>query len=130
MPILYESIAICRAVPNKIKFSNGAVENTELINKLGKFDLVYSTFSLHHWANPSLGIKNLYNCLNKNGVLYIYDFFRGGIFYYIKIKRGMWESIRASYTTEEIANMLKELNIQNYKLERKSLYLNFIIEKM
>jgi hypothetical protein len=45
------------------------------------------------------------------------------------IKRGIWESIRASYTTEEISNMLKELNIQNYKFEKKSLYMNFIIEK-
>jgi ubiquinone/menaquinone biosynthesis C-methylase UbiE len=118
-----------KGLDNKVKFSNGPVENAELINKLGKFDLVYSTFSLHHWADPSLGIKNLYNCLNENGVLYVYDFFRGGIFYYIKIKRGIWESIRASYTTEEIGDILKDLNIHYYKLERKYLYMSLIVEK-
>jgi sulfur relay (sulfurtransferase) complex TusBCD TusD component (DsrE family) len=53
----------------KITFTNGAVENTELINGLGKFDLIYSTFSLHHWNNPTLGVRNLFDALNKNGGL-------------------------------------------------------------
>ena len=118
-----------KGLNNKIKFLNGAVENTELINKLGNFDLVYSTFSLHHWADPILGIKNLYNCLKDKGVLFIYDFYRGGILYYLKIKRGIWESIRASYTTEEIGGFLKNLNIQSNELDRKGLYMSFIIEK-
>ncbi|MGD9161776.1 MAG: class I SAM-dependent methyltransferase [Desulfobacteraceae bacterium] len=114
---------------SKVTFVKGAVEDTELIKGLGTFDVVYSTFSLHHWTNPSTGIRNLYNCLNENGVIYIYDFFRGGIFYYLKIKRGIWESIRASYRPEEIADMLKRLDINNYSLEKKGLYMAFIIRK-
>jgi SAM-dependent methyltransferase len=113
-----------------IEFEDGfKILNFELINSLGGFDLIYSTFSLHHWTNPIKGIKNMYLSLNENGVLFIYDFFRGGIFYYIKIKRGIWESIRASYNPEEIKRVLGELNITNYKVNRKHLYLDFIITK-
>jgi SAM-dependent methyltransferase len=114
---------------SRIKFINGTVEDTGLINGMGKFDVIYSTFSLHHWSNPVKGIKNLYNSLNKNGVLFIYDFFRGGIFYYIKIKRDIWQSIRASYNPAEIQKMLKELDITDYNINRKNLYMDIAIIK-
>lgn len=112
-----------------IRFLNGAVEDTALIQSLGKFDLIYSTFSLHHWTNPTIGIKNLYESLNENGTLFIYDFFRGGIFYYVKIRRGIWESIRASYIPEEIDNILRSLEIANYKINRNGLYMDFTIKE-
>ena len=124
-----EEYILKKGMYNKVKFINGAVENTQLIKRLGKFDVVYSTFSLHHWTDPLLGIQNLFNCLNEKGVLYLYDFYRGGIFYYLKIKRGVWESIRASYTIEEIENILKKLNIQSYELERKGLYKSCIVKR-
>mgnify|MGYP003589440580 CR=1 FL=1 len=111
-----------------IRFVNGAVEHTALIQSLDKFDLIYSTFSLHHWTNPTIGIKNLYESLNENGTLFIYDFFRGGIFYYVKIKRGIWESIRASYVPEEIKNILKDLDIANYKINKSGLYMDITIK--
>ena len=112
-----------------IRFVNGAVEDTALIQSLGNFDLIYSTFSLHHWTNPTIGIKNLYESLNENGTLFIYDFFRGGIFYYVKIKRGIWESIRASYIPGEITNILNKLGIENYKINKKGLYMDFVIKR-
>jgi SAM-dependent methyltransferase len=114
---------------NIIKFVNGAVEDTKLINGMGKFDVIYSTFSLHHWSDPIKGINNLYDLLNKNGVLFIYDFYRGGIFYSLKIKRGIWNSIRASYNSSEIQKMLKELNITKYNINRKNLYMDIAITK-
>jgi SAM-dependent methyltransferase len=113
----------------KIKFVNGAVENTDLIKDLGRFDLVYSTFSLHHWTDPAVGIRNLYESLYEGGILFIYDFFRGGIFYYMKIKRGIWESIRASYTPEEIDKILRDVNIVHYTISRKNLYMDFVVTK-
>ncbi|MBN2395789.1 MAG: class I SAM-dependent methyltransferase [Candidatus Atribacteria bacterium] len=118
-----------KKLTDRIKYIVGSVENSDLVLSLGKFDIIYSTFSLHHWTDPKTGIKNLYNALDDNGVLFIYDFHREGLFYYINIKRGVWESIRASYTEEEIIKLLSELSIQNYIIRKKSLYLDFIVIK-
>ena len=112
-----------------IKYINGAVENTDLITSMGKFDIIYSTFSLHHWTNPTKGIKNLYEVLNEKGVLFIYDFYRGGLFYYLNIKKGIWESIRASYRPDEIKQMLIDIAIENYSIRQKGLYMDLLIKK-
>ena len=112
-----------------VKFKNGPVEDRELIEGLGKFDFVYSTFSLHHWTDPVAGIKNLYDALNPGGTLFIYDFFRGGLFYYLKIKRGIWESIRAAYTPDEIKQMMAVLKIASYSIDVKYPYMAITIQK-
>jgi len=118
-----------KGLSNIIKYVNGAVENTDLIKSLGKFDTVYSTFSIHHWTNPAKGLKNLFEALNYSGCLFIYDFYRGGLFYYINVKRGIYDSIRASYRPEEIKEILTKAGIGNYSINRKSLYMDFIINK-
>ncbi|WP_319522442.1 class I SAM-dependent methyltransferase [uncultured Desulfosarcina sp.] len=112
-----------------VKFKNGPVEDRERIAGLGKFDFVYSTFSLHHWTDPVAGIKNLYDALNPGGTFFIYDFFRGGLFYYLKIKRGIWESIRAAYTPDEIKQMMAGLGIDTYRIDMKYPYMAITIQK-
>lgn len=105
----------------------GAVEDTELIKSLGKFDIIYSTFSLHHWSDPVHGIKNLYEALNTDSVIFICDFYRGGLLYYINVKRGVWESIRAFYRLEEIREIFGKLSIDTYTISRIGIYMDIII---
>jgi len=124
-----ENYSLQKGTSDKIKFVFGPVEDSELIKSLGKFDIVYSTFSLHHWKDPLTGIKNLYDALKNNGTLFIYDFVRGGLLYYLCLRKGIWESIRASYCKDEIANFLKELNINDSSIRQKGLYLDFILKK-
>ena len=112
-----------------VKLKNGPVEDRALLSRLGKFDFVYSTFSLHHWSDPVAGIKNLHDALNPGGTLFIYDFFRGGLFYYLKIKKGIWESIRASYTPDELRQMVDGLGIDSYNVDVKYPYIAFTIQK-
>ncbi|MEA3450295.1 MAG: class I SAM-dependent methyltransferase [Bacteroidota bacterium] len=97
------------------KIGDACVINT--INDLGKFDLIYSTFTLHHWDNAELAIKNLYSMLNKNGVLYIHDLKRVFWLYYIKKQTGFFKSIRAAYRPKEIKTMLQKIGIKNYKIK-------------
>ena len=118
-----------KGMTKTIKYVNGAVEDTALLKSFGKFDVIYSTFSLHHWTNPILGLENLYDALNEKGTLFIYDFFRGGLFYYINIKRGIWKSIRASYRPDEINQILLELKITNFFIRRKGLYMDLLVKK-
>jgi len=124
-----EDYCVEKQMSDKIKYVNGGVENTSLIESLQKFDTIYSTFSLHHWLNPEKGIKNLYGALNDKGVLFIYDFYRGGLLYYLNLKRGVWESIRASYTPDEISQMLVCLGTKNYTIRKSGLYMDLLIRK-
>lgn len=120
-----------KGLEQKINIINGDAEDEKLIKKLGKFELVYSTFFLHHWENPKETILNLLQYLNDDGVLMIYDLKRVWWLYFIPIKNGFFKSIRAAYKKEEIKEMLDTIGIKNYKIENKFPYFiqNIIIRK-
>ena len=44
----------------RIEYKIGDACDVNSIKDIGKFDLIYSTFTLHHWDNAELAIKNLY----------------------------------------------------------------------
>jgi ubiquinone/menaquinone biosynthesis C-methylase UbiE len=117
------------ALGNRLTFIKGEVEDTGLIHRLGKFDLVYSTFSLHHWQEPIKAMQNLYGALKKGGIILIYDFERHWLTYYLPIKKGLAESIRASYTPKEIELMLSAINIKHYRVQRHFPYLSIVLMK-
>jgi ubiquinone/menaquinone biosynthesis C-methylase UbiE len=87
------------------------------MQELGTFDLVYSTFSMHHWEAPERSLHNLWRVLKKGGVLYIQDLKRVWWLYHLPIKGGFAESIRASFTPKEIRQILKRLGPQEYKIK-------------
>lgn len=120
-----------KELDQKINMINGDIEDEKLLKKLGKFDLVYSTFSLHHWENPKEVIVNLMQYLNDDGVLMIYDLKRVWWLYFIPNQNGFFKSIRASFKAEEIKEMLDTIGIKNYKIENKFPYFiqNIIIWK-
>ena len=114
---------------NRIKFVVGDVEDEKFLHSLGEFDLVYSTYSLHHWANPDIAIVNLYNAVNKGGMLYIYDLRRVWWLYWIPIKNGFFNSIRSSYLLDEIRLMLRELGTQNTEIRKEFPFMQSIFVK-
>ncbi len=48
-----------------IKFVAGDVEDEKLLNSLGEFDLVFSAYSFHHWANARKALTNLLGAVKK-----------------------------------------------------------------
>lgn len=49
------------------------------LNKIiGKFDFIHCQGVLHHLQDPEKGIANLKKCLNDNGILYIWVYFKEG----------------------------------------------------
>ena len=109
-----------RKLEDRIRYLVGDVSDENMMQGLGKFDLVYSAFSLHHWRDPDKSISNLWNAVRDNGVLYIYDF-----------KRGWWsrllpviDFLSAAYTPEEIRAILQKLGINNHKI--KTLFPSFL----
>ena len=114
---------------NRIKFVVGDVEDEKFIHSLGGFDLVYSTYSLHHWTNPDKAVVNLYSAVNKGGMLYIYDLRRVWWLYWVPIKNGFFNSIRASYLANEIKLMLRKLSIQNTEIQKEFPFMHSIFLK-
>ena len=115
----------------RVNFVEGSVEDEHLVESLGRFDLIYSSFSFHHWKNPTRAIQNLYQVLKDKGVLFIYDFERHWLTYHNipLVRKGISESIRASYTPKEIFSMISGLNIRNFQVQRHFPYLSAIITK-
>ncbi|HEY31955.1 MAG TPA: class I SAM-dependent methyltransferase [Dehalococcoidia bacterium] len=102
---------------NRIRYLVGDVGDEGMLQELGKFNFVYSTYSLHHWETPENSIRNLWNAVEDNGVLYIYDFKRIGWLCSLPLKGGEIDSMRAAYTPAEIKDIFHRIGITNYRIK-------------
>jgi len=98
---------------DRINYVLGNVNDEKIIQGLGKFDLVYSTLSLHHWKEPEQSISNLWQAVKDNGMLYICDFKRVWWLYFLPGAN----FIKASYTSREVEEILQNSGINNYKIK-------------
>jgi ubiquinone/menaquinone biosynthesis C-methylase UbiE len=119
-----------KGLSERVRFVEGTVEDDALVAGLGTFDLVYSTFSLHHWTDPQRALRNLYGALASGGVMLIFDFERRWLTYYLMPgPRGMRESIKAAFTRQEIEAMLAELGITTFAIDRSFPYMAAVARK-
>lgn len=105
-------------IEQEVRFVVGDASNAETIKELGKFNLVYSTFSLHHWEDPVRTIENLLEAVADNGVLLIHDLSRVWWLYILPAHGGFFDSIRAAYTPKEIREISRGLSKNQYKYKR------------
>lgn len=119
-----------KGLSERVRFVDGVVENDALVAGLGTFDLIYSTFSLHHWTDPVRALRNLYGALAPAGLILIFDFERLWLtYYFMPGTKGMRESIKAAFTREEIAAMLGGLGAAAFTLERHFPYIAAVARK-
>lgn len=117
-------------VENRISFTRGLVEDGAVMGALGRFDVVYSTFSLHHWRDPLSAILNIHKVLKDNGVALICDFTRKRFMYWVaSFRKGVADSIRASYTKDELEHIMRQARMESFRIETKFLYLHLLIQK-
>ena len=121
-----------KGLQSQIDFIDGNIEDDELLNKLGQFDLVYSTFSLHHWKHPQKAINNLLRYVKVGGALILYDLKRVWWLYCIPKNTGFFTSIRAAYIPKELKEILNTVNIASYKIKNVFPFFlqNIIIRKL
>ncbi len=118
-----------KIVDHRVRLVEGCVEDSELIQSLGKFDLIYSTFSLHHWQEPPQAIANLMRALKDGGTLFIHDFNRNTFLRHLPFGGGMLESIRAAYTAPELRCMMHKLLIEDFTITTPSIFLSLLVKK-
>ena len=104
---------------DRIKFVVGDVEDENLIKALGGYDLIYSTYTLHHWDDPKRVIETLLNALNEGGALFIHDLRRAWWLYWLPIRSGFFISIKAAYVASEIREMVKGMGIERFEVKNE-----------
>jgi ubiquinone/menaquinone biosynthesis C-methylase UbiE len=116
-----------QGVEDRIDFVEGDAADAALLDRLGKFDLVYSTYSLHHWDEPEMVIKNLLRAVAPGGVLFIHDLKRVWWLYWIPSREGFFTSIRAAYTPSEIEELLGRVGVDRYEIQNGPFYQSVVV---
>jgi ubiquinone/menaquinone biosynthesis C-methylase UbiE len=91
------------------------------------FDAIFSNGSLHEWSNPEKILSEMYRVLRKEGRIFISDFKRNlsfiiRCFFYLAakpkaIRPGLFTSLNAAYTKEEIDLIIKKTSFKNYEIK-------------
>jgi 2-polyprenyl-3-methyl-5-hydroxy-6-metoxy-1,4-benzoquinol methylase len=111
----------------QIKFIRGDAVDEEVIKESGPYELIYSTYALHHWENPKAVIDNLMSNLDQDGVIYIFDLRRVWWLYWVPVRNGFFNSIRAAYVRREIQEMLTDFPPACYEIRPEFPFMQSII---
>jgi len=111
----------------RIALVEGDANDTELLERLGRFDLVYSMYSLHHWDDPETVIKNLLRAAAPEGILLIHDLKRVWWLYWIPSQEGFITSIRAAYTPAEIRDLLTRMGVDRCEIKNGLFWQSVIV---
>jgi SAM-dependent methyltransferase len=65
------SLTTTSGVADRVEFHVGDVAALSFPD--ASFDVVVSTFSLHHWSDPADGLAEIYRVLRPGGVAVVYD---------------------------------------------------------
>jgi ubiquinone/menaquinone biosynthesis C-methylase UbiE len=114
---------------NRIRYLVGDVSDEKMLQKLGKFNFVYSTFSMHDWKAPENSLRNLWNVVEDNGMLYIYDFKRIGWLCSLPLRGREIESMRASYSPSEIREIFRKIGIPGCRITTSFLFQSITARK-
>ncbi|WP_119072161.1 class I SAM-dependent methyltransferase [Aggregatilinea lenta] len=96
-----ETVA-ARGLAERIAYAVGSATDGEFVRGLGTFDLIYSSFTLHHFDDPGPVLCLLADALNEDGRLVLYDLRRAPWLYWVPSRSGFFQSLRAAYVTPEI----------------------------
>lgn len=80
-------------VSDRVRFEVGDVAQLPHVD--GYFDLVASTFSLHHWPDPERGLAEIYRVVKPGGHACIYDL-SGQVLRAFHHRRGIEQAVKSS----------------------------------
>jgi len=131
MAVVANEFIVESNLEDRIKYVVGDVGDREFMQRLGKFDFVYSTFCLHDWKLPDDAIRNLWGAVGDNGFLYIHDFRRLGFLRFLPIKDEGFESMKAAYPPDEIKAVLQKTGVTDYRIKNRFpfIFLSLIARK-
>ena len=102
----------------RIRCLVGDVQDEDLMRGLGRFDLVYSTLSLHHWRDPAGAVGSLWSAVKEGGALYICDFRRVWWARFLRFK-GKGVHFEGSFTPAMVGTIFREQGIANFRIRTR-----------
>lgn len=105
-----------RGLQDRVDFCLLNVNDGDVLKRLGKFDLIYSIYSMHHWPDLERGVANLLDSISSGGLLYLGDLKRVWWLYYLPVNNNDVQQIRAAYRSIEVRKVLQKLGPVNYKI--------------
>jgi SAM-dependent methyltransferase len=114
-----------KGLENRTEFCLCDVRDAHVLKRLGKFDFVFSIYSMHHWQDLAESIRNLLGCLADNGVVYLGDLKRVWWLYYLPTRNRDIQEIRAAYLPRELKGICLKLDARRYEI--KTLFPYFFI---
>jgi 2-polyprenyl-3-methyl-5-hydroxy-6-metoxy-1,4-benzoquinol methylase len=105
-----------KGLEDRTKFCVCDVGDADVLKRLGKFDFVFSIYSMHHWQNLGKSIHNLLGSVAENGILYLGDLKRVWWLYCLPTRNHDIRQIRAAYLPHELKPMLRKLEIDHYEI--------------
>jgi ubiquinone/menaquinone biosynthesis C-methylase UbiE len=120
----------------RIQFRQGSADYLPVND--GTQDFIISSLSLHHWADPQAAFKEIHRVLKPEGQMLIFDLRRDArrlFLWFIWFAQNIvlrtiraaairrinepMGSLLASYTNQEIEDIMKKTPFSNYKIEGK-----------
>jgi len=105
-----------KKLQDRIHLVVGDAADETVMAELGRFELVYSFFSLHHWEEPRKVISNLLEATTDDGRLYLHDFRRLWWARYLPLGSRDKKVIGAAYTPGEVRALLGQMDIGQYEI--------------
>ncbi len=125
-----ESNASKRGLSGRLKFRQGDVGHLPLPEE--SLDFALSTFSLHHWSDPSSGITEIHRVLRPGGQLLLFDLRRDSRGFFVLLLRFAQGIVvpaalrraneptgshQSSYTVAEVEGLLAKSPFKEHRID-------------
>ena len=110
-----------KGIQGRVRSLVGDVGDRAFLESLGKFDLVYSTFSVHHWKDPELSMANVRTAVRDGGVTYLYDLNRVWWLRWLGLLPFVGRMLRqfdAAYSSSEMRTLLEKAGARDFEIRK------------
>jgi SAM-dependent methyltransferase len=110
-----------KGIQDRVRSLVGDVGDRAFLKSLGKFDLVYSTFSVHHWKDPELSVANIRGAVRDGGVVYLYDLNSVWWLRWLRLLPFVGRVARqfeAAYSSSEMRTLLEKAGFRSFEMRK------------
>ncbi len=97
-----------RGLEDRVRLVLGDAGDRGFMESLGRFDLVYSTFSVHHWKDPEGCLANIRRAAREGGAVYLYDLNRVWWLGLVPFGGREVRQLRGAYSSPELRSVLEK----------------------